>query len=156
MNYIILNDLDFYNNIEIKGFKEVSIDGRDRIDGVFGSITPEILESISNDNGNGDSILREQWLCSDSGTVFVVLKIPQDILYSGDGEFIEECFGFFNPKSFYLELGCIKLEDQEKYEYFIIAYKKSLGFQLIFKKAFIEKKEEEIVPFLCETIEKIL
>lgn len=156
MNYIILNDLDFYQNINIKGFNEVSIDGRDRIDGVFGSITSEILESISNDDGNGNSILREQWLCSDSGTIFVVLKIPQDILYSGNGEFIEECFGFFNPQSFYLELGCIKLEDQEKYEYFIIAYKKSLGFQLIFKEAFIEKKEEEIVPFLCETIEKIL
>ena len=134
----------------------MSIDGRDRIDGVFGSITSEILESLSDNNGDGNSILREQWLCSDSGTVFVVLKIPQDILYSNDGEFIEECFGFFNPQSFYLELGCIKLEDQEKYEYFIIAYKKSLGFQLIFKEAFIEKKEEEIVPFLCETIEKIL
>ena len=156
MNYIVLNDFDFYKDINIKGFKEVSIDGRDRIDGVFGSITSEILESISNNNRDGDSVLREQWLCSDSGTVFVVLKIPQDILYSGNGEFIEECFGFFNPESFYLELGCIKLENQEKYEYFIIAYKKSLGFQLIFKEAFIEKKEEEIVPFLCETIEKII
>ena len=156
MNYVILNDFDFYNNINIKGFKEVFIDGRDRIDGVFGSITSEILESLSDNNGDGNSILREQWLCSDSGTVFVVLKIPQDILYSNDGKFIKECFGFFNPQSFYLELGCIKLEDQEKYEYFIIAYKKSLGFQLIFKEAFIEKKEEEIVPFLCETIERIL
>lgn len=157
MNYVILNDFDYYkNNINIKGFKEVSIDGRDRIDGVFGSITPEILESITNNDGDGDSILREQWLCSDSGTVFVVLKVPQDILYTGAGELIEKCFGFFNKKSFHIELGCIKLKNQEKYEYFIIAFKKSLGFQLVFKESFIEKKEEEIVPFLCETIEKIL
>lgn len=156
MNFIILNDFDFYKNINLKGFKEVSIDGRDRVDGVFGSITPEILESFPNNIGDGNSIFREQWLCSDSGTIFVVLKIPQNILYTGTGEFIEKCFGFFNKKSFYIELGCIKLKNQEKYEYFIIAFKKSLGFQLVFKESFIEKKEEEVVPFLCETIEKIL
>ena len=156
MNYIVLNDNEFFQNIELSNFKEVQIDDRNRVDGIFGTITNEVLESSDEENGGRNNLLREEWLCRDSGIIFVVLRIPQDILYSNNGEFIEKCFGFFNPKSFYLELGCIKLEDQEKYEYFIIAYKKSLGFQLIFKEAFIEKKEEEIVPFLCETIEKIL
>lgn len=156
MNYIILNDKEFFNDISIFNCKEVFLNGRDRVDVVFGTITQEILDEQSEQFGEGDSFFGEQWLCSDSGTVFVVLKVPQDILYTGTGELIEKCFGLFNKKSFYIELGCIKLKDQEKYEYFIVAFKKSLGFQLVFKESFIEKKEEEIVPFLCETIEKIL
>ena len=157
MNYTILNDNDFYQNIGLENFKEVSVDGRERVDGVFGTITEEILEESSKYDGEGDIFFGTDWFYGDSGTIFMVLRAPQNILYDGTGESIERCLGFFNPENVYVEMGAIKLENKENtYEYFLIAYKKSLGFQLILDEKFIEKKEEEIVPYICEKLEKIL
>lgn len=157
MNYTILNDNDFYQNISLENFKEVSVDGRERVDGVFGTITEEILEESSKYNGEGDIFFGTDWFYGDSGTIFMVLRAPQNILYDGTGESIERCLGVFNPEDVYVEMGAIKLENKENtYEYFLIAYKKSLGFQLILDEKFIEKKEEEIVPYICEKLEKIL
>ena len=152
MNYLILNNNESFKNIDTK-MNEVSLDGRDRVDVVFATITEEILEELSNNNGNGDSVLREQWLCRDSGTVIVVLEIPQNILYSGTGESISKCFGILNKESFYIELGSIKLEDQEKYRYFLIARNKNMNFDLFFNEEFVEKKEPEINQFIFEKIE---
>ena len=157
MNYTILNDNDFYQNIGLENFKEVSVDGRERVDGVFGTITEEILEESSKYDEEGDIFFGTDWFYGDSGTIFMVLRAPQNILYDGTGESIERCLGFFNPENVYVEMGAIKLENKENtYEYFLIAYKKSLGFQLILDEKFIEKKEEEIVPYICEKLEKIL
>ena len=157
MNYTILNDNDFYRNINLNNFKEVSVDGRERVDGVFGTITEKILEESSKYDGEGDIFFGTDWFYGDSGTIFMVLRAPQNILYDETGESIEKCLGFFNPEDVYVEMGAIKLEDKKNtYEYFLIAYKKSLGFQLILDEKFIEKKEEEIIPYICEKLEKIL
>lgn len=157
MNYIVLNDNDFYHNISLNNFKEVSVDGRERVDGVFGSITEEILEEPSENNGKRDFVFGGDWFCRDSGIIFMVLRTPQDILYDGTGESLERCIGLFNPEDVYVEMGGIKLENKKNtYEYFIVAYKKSLGFQLIFDEKFLEKKEEELIPFVCNKIKKIL
>lgn len=157
MNYVVLNDNDFYQNINLDNFKEVSVDGRERVDGVFGSITDEILEKSSKYDGEGDFLFGTDWFYGNSGTIFMVLRTTQNILYDGTGESLERCLGFFNPEDVYVEMGAIKLEDKENtYEYFLIAYKKSLGFQLIFDEKFIEKKEEEIIAYICEKLKKIL
>ena len=157
MNYVVLNDNDFYQNINLDNFKEVSVDGRERVDGVFGSITDEILEESSKYDGEGDFLFGTDWFYGNSGTIFMVLRTTQNILYDGTGESLERCLGFFNPEDVYVEMGAIKLEDKENtYEYFLITYKKSLGFQLIFDEKFIEKKEEEIIPYICEKLKKIL
>ena len=135
----------------------MSVDGRERVDGVFGTITEEILEESTKYNGEGDIFFRTDWFYGDSGTIFMVLRAPQNILYDGTGESLERCLGFFNSEDVYVEMGAIKLEDKENtYEYFLIAYKKNLGFQLIFNEKFIEKKEEEIIPYICGKLKKIL
>ena len=155
MNYIVLNDNEFFNDIQLSKFKEVQIDDRHRVDGVFGSITREILEQSDRDDDGRDNFFREQWLCGNSGTIFMVLRIPQDILYDGTGESLERCLGFFNPQDVYVEVGAIKLEDKKNtYEYFLIAYNKKLGFKLFFDEKFLEKSEYELIPFICEKIEK--
>ena len=155
MNYLILNDNEYFNNIELSNFKEVRLDDRNRVDGIFGSITKEILEFSDKHDTRGDSLFREEWLCRDSGVLFVVLRVPQDILYDGTGKSIERCLGVFNPKTFYVEMGAIKLEDKKNtYEYFFIGYNKNLGFRLLFDEKFLEKSQYELLPFICEKIEK--
>ena len=155
MNYIVLNDNEFFENISLSNFKEVQLNDRNRIDAVFGSITKELLESADKDNGGRDIFFREQWLCRDSGVLFMVFRIPQDILYDGTGESIERCLGLFNPEDVYVEMGAIKLEDKENsYEYFLIAYSKKLGFKLLLDKKFLEKSYNELLPFICKKIEK--
>ena len=155
MNYIVLNDNEFFQNIELSNFKEVQIDDRNRVDGIFGTITNEVLESSDEENGRRNNLLREEWLCRDSGIIFVVLRIPQNILYDDTGESIEKCLGIFNPEDVYVEMGAIKLEDKENtYEYFLIAYNKKLGFRLLLDKKFPEKSQYELLPFICKKIEE--
>ena len=156
MNYIVLNDNDFFKDIKIKNFKEVPVDGGARVDGIFGSITPELLENGYNIDGEGNSFFREQWLCGNSGTIFMVLRFPQDILYDGTGQSLERCLGFFNPESVYVEIWAIKLKNKEKYEYFLVAYNKNLGFKLLCEEKFVEKEEDEVLDFVLEKIKKIL
>lgn len=158
MNYIVFNDNDFFNEISLSNFKEVQLDDRNRIDAVFGSITKELLESRDKDDGGRDIFFREQWLCRDSGVLFMVFRIPQDILYDGTGESIERCLGLFNPEDVYVEMGAIKLENKENtYEYFLIGYNKKLGFQLLLDEKFPEKSQYELIPYICKKIEdKIL
>ena len=155
MNYIVLNDNEFFQNIELSNFKEVQIDDRNRVDGIFGTITNEVLESSDEENGGRNNLLREEWLCRDSGIIFVVLRIPQNILYDDTGESIEKCLGIFNPKDVYVEMGAIKLEDKENtYEYFLIAYNKKLGFRVLLDEKFLEKSQYELLPFICKKIEE--
>lgn len=155
MNYIVLNDNEFFQNIELSNFKEVQIDDRNRVDGIFGTITNEVLESSDEENGGRNNLLREEWLCRDSGIIFVVLRIPQNILYDDTGESIEKCLGIFNPEDVYVEMGAIKLEDKENtYEYFLIAYNKKLGFKVLLDEKFLEKSQYELLPFICKKIEE--
>lgn len=155
MNYLVLNDNEFFENIQLSNFKEVSIDDRNRIDGVFATITKEVLESTNEDNGGRSEFFREEWLCRDSGVLFMVIRIPQDILYDGTGQSIERCLGLFNPEDVYVEMGAIKLENKENtYEYFLIAYNKKLGFRLLLDEKFPEKMQYELLPYICEKIEE--
>lgn len=155
MNYIVLNDNEFFQNIELSNFKEVQIDDRNRVDGIFGTITNEVLEPSDEKNGGRNNLLREEWLCRDSGIIFVVLRIPQNILYDDTGESIEKCLGIFNPEDVYVEMGAIKLEDKENtYEYFLIAYNKKLGFKVLLDEKFLEKSQYELLPFICKKIEE--
>ena len=62
MNYLVLNDNEFFNGIQLSNFKEVQIDDRNRTDIIFGTITPKLLESAYNDDGRGNKILREKWI----------------------------------------------------------------------------------------------
>lgn len=155
MNYIVFNDNDFFESIELSNFKEVKIDDRNRVDAIFGTITPELLESEDKNDGGRDSFFREEWLCRDSGVLFMVFKIPQNILYDGTGESLKRCLGIFNPENVYVEMGAIKLENKENtYEYFLIGYNKKLGFKLLFDEKFLEKSQYELLPFICKKIEE--
>ena len=60
MNYIVLNDNEFFNNISLSNFKEVQLDDRNRIDGVFGTITREVLDESNENDGGRDSFFREE------------------------------------------------------------------------------------------------
>lgn len=155
MNYLILNDKEFFENIELKNFKEVSVDDRNRVDAIFGTITREVLDDRDGLSGEGNSFFREQWLCRDSGVLFMVIRVPQNILYDGTGESLERCLGLFNPEDVYVEMGAIKLEDKENtFEYFFIAYNKKLGFRLLLEEKFPEKSPYELVPYVCKKIEE--
>lgn len=155
MNYIVLNDNDFFENINLENFKEVSVDGRERVDGVFGSITDEILEESSKYDGEGDFLFGTDWFYGNSGTIFMVLRTTQNILYDGTGESLERCLRLFDPEDVYVEMGAIKLEDKENtYEYFLIAYNKKLGFRVLLDEKFLEKSQYELLPFICKKIEE--
>lgn len=157
MHYVILNGEEYYrNNITIDGFTEVSLHGNDRVDGVFGEITNELLENGYSEQTDGNRFFTEEWLCRDRGVQFVVIKVPQNILYSDNQESIEECFRILDKESFYIELWSIKHKNKEKYEYFIIGYNKNLNFKIIFDEDFTEKEENEIINFICQKIEKKL
>lgn len=156
MNYIVLNDEDFYNDINLYRFKEVLKNGNRRVDGIFGTVTKELLEQSLSDDGGGDIFPKEQWLCGDRGLLFMVLRVPQDILYDQTGKSLEKCFGLFNPESFWLELGSFRIKGKENtYEYFFIAYNKNqLKFELIFDDEIICIEKEAIVNYICEKIEQ--
>lgn len=155
MNYVILNDVEYYkNNIVLDNFKEVSIHGNSRVDGVFGTITQELLEDGYSDSANGNRFFDEEWLCRDKGTRFVVIRIPQNILYSKHSEYIKECFELFNKESFYIELWSVKCKNKEKYEYFIIGFHKDFNFKILFNKEFYEIEEDCVVKNISEEIEK--
>lgn len=157
MNYVVLNDNDFYRNINLNNFKEVSVDGRERIDGIFRSITEEILEESSENDGRRDNFLGRNWFYPNSGIIFVVLRIPQNILYNRGGEFLERCFGFFDKKGLYVEMGSIRIKNKKNtFEYFLIGFNKNLPFKIIFDEEFPEKEKKEIIPYVCEKIEKVL
>lgn len=157
MHYVILNSEEYFKNkINIYNFKEVSVNGNRRVDGVFAEVTEQLLEDGNNNSTDGNRFFNQEWLCRDRGVQFVVIKIPQNILYSENTEYIEECFELFDKESFFIELWSIKLQGQEKYEYFIIAFNKNFGFKVIFDEEFVEKKEDEILDYISLKIEKSL
>ena len=157
MHYVILNNQEYFKDkININNFNEVSIRGNSRVDGVFAEITSELLEHGYTESTDGNRFFGEEWLCGDRGVQFVVIKIPQDILYSEHQEYIDECFKLFNKESFFVELWSIKHENKEKYEYFIIGYNKNFGHQILGNDEFVEKKEQEVIPYICKKIEKNL
>jgi len=156
MNYIVLNDEDFYKDISLPRFKEVLKNGNRRVDGIFGTVTKELLEQSLSNDGGGDIFSENEWLCGDRGILFVVLRVPQDILYDQTGKSLEKCFGLFNPESFWLELGSFRIKDKENtYEYFFIAYNKNqLEFKIFFDDEIIFIQKEAIVDYLCRKIEQ--
>lgn len=153
MNYIILNDREiFENQIHIDGFKEVELNGNDRVDAVFCHITKEILENINKEPERRDSILPQSWLLRDAG-IFVLSKIDRNILYDEDTELIQTMFGLFDQESFYIEIrGFNRAESYNQIDQFIIAYKKSLGY---IEDLFPEKIDStENIQELLKYIEK--
>ena len=156
MNYIILNDEEYYKQIDIPRFKEVLKDGNRRVDGIFGSITKEILEEESSDDGGRNIFPGTEWLLRNSGVLFMVIRVPQDILYDNSGESLERCFKLFDPKSFWLELGSIRIKNKENtYEYFFVAYNKNLlNFNIIFNEGFIEIEKDQVINYICKKIEE--
>lgn len=155
MNYVVLNDNEFFNNIQLSNFKEVQINDRNRTDIIFGTITPEILESAYNDDGNGNRVLREEWVSRNCGIIAMVMRCPKNLLYDEDGELLSSSFGLFSKKNLFIEVWGIRIQGTENtYEYFIIGYNKKLEFKMLTKEGFLEKKQEEIIPFICKTIEE--
>lgn len=152
MNYIILNNPEKFN-ININGFHEVKKNGRERVDGIFGEITPELLERKSSNERGGNRFFEEEWLCGNRGVGFVILEIPQDILYNEDETVIEEIFEILSQKSFYLELGCFSIEGKKnKYRYFISAINKNFDFRVFFDDK--EIKIDNPMDYICKKIEK--
>lgn len=156
MNYIILNDEEYYKDVSLPRFKEVLKDGNRRVDGVFGTITKEILEQESSDAGRRDFFPGTEWLLRNSGVLFMVIRVPQDILYDNSGESLERCFELFNSKSFWLELGSIRIKNKENtYEYFFVAYNKNLlNFNIVFDDGVIEIEKDQVVDYICKKIKE--
>lgn len=128
MNYIILNNEEFFKDkINLNGFKEVEND-EDRIDAVFGEITQEVLEQAHSDEKRRDEILSEFWVLRNL-PIFAVLKIDRGILLSKDTELVETLFGFFDKKSSYITIwGFNPEENIRDIEQYIVVYNKSLGY----------------------------
>lgn len=148
MNYVILNE--FYD-IDIDRFKEVDINGTERVDIVFGKFTSDILESILENHGGRDSIFREQWLLRDRGVSFMAFEIPQDILYNEHTEIIPEVIELFDAENFYIEVWSYCFEN--KWKYFILINNKNNGFYFI-DKTFVEN-EQEGINLIYKKIEEI-
>lgn len=154
MNYIILNDYELFQDINLNNFKEVSLNGQERIDAVFCHITKKILENIDNDPTRRDQILPEAWLLGNPG-IFVLSKIDRNILYDENTELIKTLFGLFDQEKFFVEIrGYNRPQSYNQIEQYIIAYNKNLGFV---ENLFPENIEtENILEILLQNIEKKL
>lgn len=154
MNYIILNNQEYFKNkINLKNFKEVSINGSERIDAIFAEITTEILENTDNIGGNGNSVLPGQWLFADGGVQFMVCKIDRSILYNENEQLIEKLFGLFSKKYFYIELWNFNIEESyNQLECFLIAYNKNFGYQEILSDN--DSEEKDIFKIILKKIEE--
>lgn len=154
MNYIILNSNEIFNNINIKNFKEVNINGNERVDGIFGEFTPGILETLNNEPNRRDSIFQEQWLLRDRGVMFMVFKIPEGILHDKYGEVISKIIELYDEKNFYIEVWsyCCK----NKWEYFLICLNKNLGFYTMNDQQIFVENNSDGLNQIYKKIEEII
>lgn len=155
MNYIILNDRDYFQDkISFDNIKEVSLNGRERCDGIFGTITKEILEQCSTNDRTRDEFFEKGGLYGNRGLQFIVLKIPQDILYYDNSELIEECFRFIDANSFFTQLWsyCHK----NTWEYFLIGIYKSHKNSYIFDTKIDAENDDWGIKRICQKIEEII
>lgn len=154
MNYIILNESIFFDNINLKGFKQVDLHGNDRVDGIFGEFTSEILDTIYNEPERRNSIFPEQWLLRDPGVIFMVFKIPENILHDERTELIEKVIELYDEKNFYIEIWSYSFEN--KWNYFIICTNKQLEYSTFNKENMFLESEEEGLEIICQKIEKLI
>ena len=154
MNFVILNNKDYFQNkISLKNFKEVSLNGSERIDAVFAEITKTILESESADNEGGNPLLPEKWLLADGGVQFMVLEVDRSILYDENENLIEKMFGLLSKKYFYIELWNFNIESSyNQLECFLIAYNKKFGYQEIIENN--DSEEKDIFKIILKKIEE--
>lgn len=156
MNYLILNNKEYFQDkISLKMFKEVSLNGRERIDGLFGEITRELLESTSRDDGARDKFFEEGGVCRNRGFEFIIFKIPEDLFYYDETELIEECFGFIDENVFSSQIWSFKPKNQ-KWQYFLIGIKKSHGHNYIFDTCIDSNDESYGIKKICKKIEEVL
>lgn len=155
MNYIVLNNNDFFKDINIKGFKEVENEN-DRVDAVFGEITIPILEELYNFPERRDEILPGSWLLGDGGVQFILCKFDKGILHEETGKAIKKLLELYNKENFYIEIR--SYHDGESYnqiECYVFAYNKSFEFLQATMPDKIEK-DQDVLKTLCENIEKNL
>ena len=157
MNYIILNNKEFFKDkINIKKLKEVSLDGEERVDAIFGEITTELLENRISESETRDSIFRNEWLLKDRGITFMVFKTDRSILYNENDELIEEMFGLFSKNDFFIELWSLNIENSyNQLDSYLIIYNKNLGWQQIIS-SYNEDEKDHFKMILKKIEEKIL
>lgn len=143
-----------WNNINLKNFQEVDINGNDRIDGIFGEFTPSILEQLYNNSEGRENIFREQWLFRDRGIIFMVFKIPESILHDKRTEIIEKIIEVYDEKNFYIEIWSHCYEN--KWEYFLICFNKNLGFHTMNDVDPFSENKNDGIEKICQKIEKII
>lgn len=156
MNYIILNNKEYFQGkINLKNFKEVDVNGSDRIDAVFCEITSEILERIDNNTTRRDEFFEKQWILRDPGVSFILSKIDRDILLNENTELIETLFKLFDKESFYFEIWGFNIpESYNQIDQFVIIYNKNFGYiGDIYPK---EIKKDVLEELLKNVEEKIL
>lgn len=157
MNYIILNNKEFFKDkINIKKLKEVSLDGEERVDAIFGEITTELLENRVSESETRNSIFRNEWLLKDRGITFMVFKTDRSILYNENDELIEEMFGLFSKNDFFIELWSLNIENSyNQLDSYLIIYNKNLGWQQIIS-SYNEDEKDHFKMILKKIEEKIL
>ena len=157
MNYIILNNKDFFKDkINIGKLKEVDLNGEERVDAIFGEITTELLENRVSGSETRNSIFRNEWLLKDRGITFMVFKTDRSILYNENDELIEKMFGLFSKDDFFIELWSLNIEDSyNQLDSYLIIYNKNLGWQQIISDE-VEKSENHFEMILKKIEKKIL
>lgn len=152
MNYIILNNKEYFKNlISFTKIKEVK-GNNDRCDAVIGEITTEILEQLYSEPERRDRILQDEWLLRDRGVSFILCKIDTSILHNKDSELIEKLLGLYNKENFFIEIRSYhNKQSYNQIESYIFCYNKNFGYQ---NDILPDVIEENILQTLCEKIEK--
>lgn len=156
MNYIVLNNKDFFKNrIKVGSLKEVSVNEEERVDAIFGKITKELLEGEHSESRGGNQFFRNKWLLKDRGVSFMVFEVNRGILYDENDQLIEEMFGLFSKNDFYIELWTLNVENSyNQLDCFLIIYNKRFGFQQIISA--YNKQKDHFEMILEKIEEKIL
>ena len=153
MNYIILNDREYFEEkIHLKNFKEVSLNGRERCDGVFGTVTQQVLEQNSGDERFRDKFFKKGGLLGNRGLEFIVFKIPQNLLHLGNTELISNCLGLIDENDFFTQVWsyCHK----NTWEYFLIGIKKSHGVHYLYETKIDSDDDSYGMNIICQKIEE--
>lgn len=155
MNYLIINDKEYFQDrICFENIKEV-INDNDRCDVLFGTITTELLERTTEDSRRRDKFYEDAGIYGFGGIEAMVFKIPQGILYDRKKEFIETCFRFIDENSFYTQIWSYSQENQA-WEYFLIGINKKNKPQYLINTNTTAKDDYYGIKRICELIKNIL
>lgn len=163
MNFILFSDIEdiwreSINDSLKPPFKEVDVYGRERVDAVFGEISPGLLRGRSSDSKRGLDFLEIQELFGSGGIRFALFELETKNLLYEDEKYYEELLGFFSENDYRFEIRstCLQAVDimSTAFKTFILIYTNNIKIPIVlnepngmtFEKYKSEGEDSNVTP----------